>query len=135
MNGHAKRATESLIGLGFVYDDDASHSGKRAYRHPHEPETVLRIWGGMSEQAARLVQDKARQVVGLGTSGKRSSSSIRENARIKRQSAKAQREAEMAAAKARADAAGEKRAEVQRIIDARERRRAIESLMRPGNGR
>ena len=142
MNGHAKRAKETIEALGFTYDSDASKYGKSVYRHVNSPEEVVKVWGGMAEGAARAATEKAKQIAGLSTAGPKTTATLREVARIKRQDAKAKKlvqEAREARERAEIEAALlAKKAERERAALLRERERetsAVASLMQPGYGR
>lgn len=84
MNGHAKRTIQTLEALGFERDDDASSRGVNAYRHPNDPDAILKVFSGLSEIAAKKLRNRADQILGMATAGERIPASIGENARIRR---------------------------------------------------
>lgn len=142
MNGHAKRARDVVVALGFTYDHDASTYGKCVYRHPASPNEPVKLWGGMAEQASRAVIDKARRIAGLSPVGARGGESVRERARIRKQGER-QREAERHAREERerapyqeaADQRAQRMAAAREIAERDRTRHDIEALMRPGRTR
>lgn len=140
MNGHCRRAIQTLDALGFTREDRAN--GKAVWTHANAPEVELKTWAGMAELASRAVIDKARQVAGLSTSGHQTTATLRETARIKRQDAKRKEAAKAgreAAERARYEAAAQQRKaerEAARDLErAAARRREIARLMMPGGAR
>ncbi len=134
MNGHCRRAHETLVALGWELAHVGA-DGKRTYTHANAPDERLKLWAGMTEQASRAVLDKARQIAGLSCVGAKSPATVRERARIRQAEATQRRAAEAA----RAD---RERAPYQRALDAAHaeekawrKSRGLQSLMMPGRPR
>lgn len=142
MNGHAKRTIQTLEALGFERDDDASSRGVNAYRHPNDPDAVLKVFSGLSEIAAKKLRNRADRILGMATAGERIPASIGENARIRRAeeraaaSAKATRETKAREEYQRAaDQRAEEREKRRRMARRDAEQRAMRDLMGHGYGR
>lgn len=142
MNGHAKRTIDTLIALDFQLDEDHSTRNFRTYWHANDPTRLVKVFGSISEVAARKVRNLAGEIAGMSSAGERIPASVAANARIKRQEERAKRDAEAARLnrereeyQRRADADAARRAEAYAEAERLAHRRSIASLMQPGLGR
>lgn len=134
MNNHAKRCMKTLEALGFQRDYEAKTKG-RAYRHPNQPDQMLKVFDAMDDSTITSVIRKANKIADTGWSGPRQPETIRERARIADTKKKSRRERDDEARQNRAADAECEYESRQREIDVADRRREIESLMQPGRGR
>lgn len=134
MNNHAKRCMKTLEALGFQRDYDAKTRGI-AYRHPNQPDQVLKVFDAMTDTTITAVIRKANKIAETGWSGPRQPETVKERARITRQKQKTARQRDDEARRERAVAA--EREHLRRDLLAQEERarREFESLMQPGRGR
>lgn len=134
MNNHAKRLVKELETLGFRRDYDAKTRG-RAYRHPNQPDQIIKVFDAMSDTSITAAKRMANKIADTGWSGPRMPATIKERATIRRRKERAEQERQKAAVEARA-AEAERIAEVEaRVRREDARRHEIESLMMPGRGR
>lgn len=134
MNNHAKRCMKTLEALGFQRDHEAKTKG-RAYRHPNQPDQLLKVFDAMTDTTITAVIRKANKIADTGWSGPRQPETIKERARITHAKHKNQRQRQDDARQDRAAEAEREYESRQREIDATKRRHEIESLMQPGRGR
>lgn len=134
MNHRSKRLMRDLEAIGFQRDHDAKCSGI-AYRHPNEPETIVKVHETMSDCGRTAVWRLAEKIADAARSGSPVPQSIKERAQITRQKDKSQRQREDEARRARAEAAEREREKQDRLEAADRHRREVESLMQPGRGR
>lgn len=135
MKHYVKSACDTLAALGFGLDhkDRVLRGDRWIYTHANEPEARLTVNIHMSEQAARTVVQRARQIVGLAsTETGKQSHKARVNARQKADRETERRRAE--AARAVADArAAERHADV--LVGRRQQQVGeLDSLMRGKEG-
>ena len=97
MNGHAKRTIDTLIALDFQLDEDHSTRNFRTYWHANDPTRRVKVFGSISEVAARKVRNLAGEIAGMSSAGERIPASVAANARIKRQEERAKKDAEAVA--------------------------------------
>jgi len=145
-NGHCKRTRQTLEALDFRLDEDLSHRGVWVYWHPNSPDQRVKVFGSLSEIAAKKVRNRADEIVGMSSAGERIPANVRKNARIKRQSARmaeqAKREREarerepiQRAADHQAELQRIAREQAQQIIQRQRHDRELRDLMSPGYGR
>ena len=65
MNNHAKRCMKTLEALGFQRDHEAKTKG-RAYRHPNQPDQVLKVFDAMTDTTITAVIRKANKIADTG---------------------------------------------------------------------
>lgn len=94
MKTYIRNTYQELEALGFEYDPDESNFGKRAYRHPYEPDTVLKLWDRASQSACIAILRKANHIAGLGSSGPKLPSTLKERVTLERAEARARRNRE-----------------------------------------
>ena len=95
MKTYIRNTYQELEALGFQYDADASEIGKRAYRHPYEPDTLLKLWDGASQSACITILRKANEIAGLSQHGPKMPTTLKERAALARSEQRARRNAEM----------------------------------------
>ncbi len=134
MNHHAKRYMRDLECLGFVRDYDAQTKGI-AYRHPNDPEQILKVFDAMTDNSITSGIRKANKIADTGWSGPAKPASIKERANVTRRKDTQAQKREAEAVQQRADAK-EREIEQQDRLTSRDREmRNIGSLMQPGHGR
>lgn len=131
MNNRSRRLCRDLEALGFVRDYDALTKGI-AYRHPNQPNELVKVFDAMTDSGRTSVLRKANKIADTGWAGPREPQTIKERAEVTRRKEKTQRQREDEARQARAEAAEHEYAARERLLRAERRRRDIESLMRPG---
>ena len=134
MNNHARRLMRDLEALGFNRDYEAKTRGF-AYRHPNQPDQVIKVFDAMTDNTITAALRKANKIADTGWSGPRQQQTIKERAAITLRRESRKREAERAAVEERARKAEAEHEARERIRRDEKRRREIAELMRPGNGR
>ena len=139
MKRYIRETHEVLEGCGFTrIDDPFGRTDRAAYRHPYEPETQIQVYVGASEAACKVIQERARQIAGLGTSGTGLAKTVGERKKAQRKRMSKDRAREKRLEQERRARAEQYEAEARRrdaLAAAERNRRDIQSLMMPGNGR
>ncbi len=84
MKTYIRNTKQELEALGFEYVPDEAEFGKDAYRHPYEPETVLKLWHQASQQACITIVRRAYEIAGLAHQGPKLPTAIKDRARIQK---------------------------------------------------
>lgn len=135
MNKHAKRLRQELETLGFQRDHDHPSKKARVYRHPNQPDQVIKVFDAMNDNSITAASRKANKIADTGWSGPRQPATIKERARVTRRRRTAYERKEQAERDARAAAAEREYERQQRARRAALRQREIRDLMQPGFGR
>ena len=129
MKNYIRSALDTMTALDFKLDhkDRELRSDRWRFTHANEPESVLTLNIHMSEQAARTVVQRAKQIVGLGASGStKRAPKANQREKMQRAAEKRQREAARLLAEAKhAERVASREAD--RIAG---RRRELDRLMR-----
>lgn len=135
LNHHARELRDTLEALDFRYDERESQrrGGGAYYRHYAEPEQYIKVFPNITPLAARTAMDKARQIAGLATVGKKTSGAIRDQARFKRSTEKVAQLQRQLAVERRADEIGLQRRTAQQRAQRDRELREIRDLMRPAH--
>lgn len=128
MKNYIRSALDTLEALDFRLDheDRKIRTDRWIFTHANEPETRLTLNFKMSEQAARTVVQRAKQIVGLATVGtEKPAPKVNQRAKAERANEARRREA----ARALADARDAKRAATRLVTAAQQRHNELGRLL------